>query len=257
MAASAMPPLNWTCPICGQTVLGEQTTCPNCTGAGASQPQAQPAQSQPRSPARRQSQSAQPPAGPACPHCGAVQPQLGLGFCTACGRPLAAQPQPAPPRRHGGNLQYQQSLTGTHVDRNDHVVNYNWYKFLLWMLVLGGLAFLAWLVFSGYQWGWHANPCKPPCTSAPSSTATANGASAAATKKSASMPSAQRAKRTAAHRPTQSAAPQRVQLSGSVDLVHHEAQTQTATPSAPPARPSTPEELDEATARWLEGQRNP
>lgn len=57
----------------------------------------------------------------------------------------------------------------------------------------------------------------------------------------------------------QPAAPQQVQISGFLDLVHHEAQTQAvaALPPPAPARRPTPEELDEATARWLESQRDP
>ncbi len=266
MATPAMPPLSWTCTQCGQPVPAGQPNCLNCTGAGA------PPLPVPRPPRHRLA-PAQPPAGPACPHCGAVQPQPGLGFCTACGRPLAAQPQPAPPapaqpaapraprraltnpppvaqsapRRHGGgNLQYQQRLSGLTVDRHENVINHNWYVFLLWILVLGGLALLAWLVFGGYQWGWHDNPCKPPCTSTSTGASASAGGIGTATKKSSST---RRATRKA-----QSATPRQVQISGSLDLVHHGVPTQTATAPArsSPASSSSLEEQEVQFWQWAE-----
>ncbi len=225
MAANPMPPLNWTCPVCGQTVPASQSTCPNCAGTGAP--------TTPAPPRPRPAPATPAPATPATPA-------------------PAAPPPPPPPQTHGSHQRYTHPLHAN-VARDENWVAHPWYVFLLWMLGIGGLAFLAWLFYGGFLLGWHANPCKDPCNSATAAAAPAPPVKTA-TRKSSPAPAAKKA----ARRQAQTTAPRQVQLSGSVDLVHHEAQIQTATPSAPPARPSTPEELDEATARWLEGgQRNP
>lgn len=240
MATPAMPPLNWNCPICRQTVPGGQPNCPNCAGAGAPATPASPRPTRSRpAPASASAPASTPATQPSAPAPAPIP--------TPRRTPATPPTPPPPPHAHGGNLQYQQNLSGVSVDRNENIINHKWYKFLLWILVLGGLALLAWLVYGGFLWGWHANPCKPPCVAAaapapPVKTAAHKSSPAPASKRS---------------RPAISAAPQQVQLSGSVDLVHHEGQqTQIATPPAP-ARRLTPEELDEATTRWLEGQRDP
>lgn len=238
MAAPAMPPLNWTCPVCGQPVPAGQA-CPNCaagTGAPPATPQRPPrhqrqAPQQP-APAPAQTPAAQQPAQPAAPRAPHTAP---------ANPPPAAQPAP---RRHGGNLQYQQRLTGVSVDRNENLINHNWYRFLLWMLGIGGLAFLAWLFYGGFLLGWHANPCKDPCP--------ATSAAAPAPAKAIRTTPAPAVRKTAS-RPVASTVPRQVQVSGSLDLVHHTDQ-RSAAPAPTPTRRLTPEELDEATARWLENQ---
>jgi hypothetical protein len=226
-----------------------------------------------------------PPAPPRSPRPRSTPPAPNR-FCTGCGRQLPAPGQPCPacnppapapapppppvppvappvpPRRraaapaapapaqppavpHGTRQQYVHPVR-TSVGRDENWVAHGFYVFLLWALVVGGLALLAWLVFGGYQWGWHANPCKPPCVSAPEAPSSGSAAPAGQQR-----PSPTRS----ATRPTRPPAPQQVQVSGSLDLVHHEGQqTQTATAPAVPARRPTLEELDEATARWLEGR---
>lgn len=61
-------------------------------------------------------------------------------------------------------LTYASKLRNITVNRDEDLVAHNWYRFLLWALGVGGAAFLMWFVFVGYQWGYHANPCTPPCT---------------------------------------------------------------------------------------------
>ncbi len=240
--ATTLPPLSWTCSQCGQQVpAGGQTTCPNplCAG-GTSQPQPPAPQSQ----SRPRRQSAQLPAGSICPHCGAVQPLPGLAFCTACGRPLAAarpqqpvppaapraprrapaNPPPAaqPPVHYGSGVQYIHPVRATR-GRDEHWLSRWLFLTLLGLAIVGGLALLAWLMYGGFLLGWHANPCKPPCVAAiavPSSTAPARAAKP--------TPATKKAVRS---RPAVSAAPRQVQVSGSLDLVHHDAQTQAATPA--------------------------
>lgn len=61
-------------------------------------------------------------------------------------------------------IQYQAvALQNVTVDRDEDLIAHPWHRFLLWALLIGGISFLGWLVFGGYQWGYHANPCKPPC----------------------------------------------------------------------------------------------
>lgn len=248
MATPAMPPLNWTCPQCSQQVPAVQTTCPTCAGTGGPPPPTPPRPARPR-PA---------PATPATPAPAPATPAPAPAPATSRPRGTApATPPATPPTHSGGNMQYQQNLAGVSVSRNENLINHNWYRFLLWMLAIGGFAFLAWLFYGGFLAGWHANPCKPPCVAATAASVSPTSASAVPVRPPRPVPVASQT--AARRRPTQPA-PQQVQLSGSVDLVHHEAQTQTSTPSAPARRStrrSTPEELDEATARWLEGQRNP
>lgn len=51
------------------------------------------------------------------------------------------------------------------INRDEHVVARPWYWFLSRpMLLIGGPAILAWFIFGGYQWGYHVNPCTPPCS---------------------------------------------------------------------------------------------
>ena len=115
-----------------------------------------------------------PPLTWTCPTCGANVPagQLTCSNCAGAGNPppapaprlQRAPATPPPPQAHGGNVQYQQRLTSVQVSRNENLINHNWYRFLLWMLRIGGAAALLWLFYGGFLLGWHANPCKPPCT---------------------------------------------------------------------------------------------
>jgi len=223
---AAIPPLSWTCPQCSQTFPASQENCPNCAGVGNPPP-----------PTPRPSRSRQTSTSSAGPSAAST-----------------SQPQRAPatpsPQAHGGNLQYQQMLTGVSVDRNENLINHNWYKFLLWMLVLGGLALLAWLFYGEFLWGWHANPCKSPCVAAPAviTTHTAPARPAA--------PRPSPAPRPAAAKPT----PAPVDLSP-VERGLNRIADSISRPAAEPTRMTdprpTPQELDEETARWLEGQRDP
>jgi hypothetical protein len=47
-ATTPIPPLFWTCPQCGQPVLGGQSSCPTCAGAGTPPPPALPPVRPPR-----------------------------------------------------------------------------------------------------------------------------------------------------------------------------------------------------------------
>lgn len=71
-------------------------------------------------------------------------------------------PNPNPPVLPvGGNP------CGGVINRDEDLVMHLWYWVLTRLVLpIGGLAFLAWLVFGVYQWGFHANPSTPPCNSA-------------------------------------------------------------------------------------------
>jgi hypothetical protein len=128
---------------------------------------------------------------------------------------------------------------------------------LLGALIIGGLAFLAWLVYGSFLWGWYANPCKPPCVSAPATTtvstvgpATTTAPTSPAAATPAAVPATPTAKPSPAGarvRPVAPAPPRRVEISGSLDLIHHEGQTPGATTAqvAAPAQSAelSPEEL--------------
>ncbi len=226
MAVNPIPPLAWTCPQCGQSVPAGQSNCPNCAGAGAPPPPA------PRPPHPRPAPPLPAPA-PAAPR---VVPRRA---------PANPPAQPAaPPPHHGTRQQYVHPLRAN-VGRDENWIAHGLFVFFVWMTVLGGLALLGWLFYGGFLWGWRANPCKPPCVTTPTS---ASIAPARAKKPAPAV------RRTATRQPPvqPAAAPQQVQVSGSLDLVLHEAQTQTATPAQRP-------NLEDQEARfwkWTEG-RNP
>lgn len=143
--------------------------------------------------------------------------------------------------------QYNHALLATtRVQRDEDWVAHRWYRFLLWMLGIGGAAILCWLFYGGFMMGRWTVP-KPTTTTSASVVAPAILSLAPA----APSPARVVTPRPAAQ-PATPAAPQQVQISGSLDLVYHNQKTQTATPTA--TQP-TPQNRDEAWAQHLE--RNP
>jgi hypothetical protein len=234
MATGPIPLLSWACPQCGQQVPAGQATCPNqnCAGVGAPPPSA------PRPPRPAPAPPAPPPPPPAQPPVPAPVPQPQ--------RVAPVAPPPAP-QAHGGNLQYRQRLTGVSVNRNENLINHNWYRFLLWMLRIGGAAALLWLFYGGFLLGWHANPCKPPCTAVVAATVP--------TSVSASLP-VPPAVSIAVSQPA-APAPPPLDLSPVERGLNRIADELSRPVTAEPARVNphpVPQELDEATARWLENR---
>lgn len=133
-------------------------------------------------------------------------------------------------------------LKTTQIQRDEDWVNHNWYRFLLWMLRIGGAAVLLWLVYGGFKLGrWTAPRLTTPAATA--SVATPIVAPSPA-------PRAAKPRPAAPTQPTvQPATPQQIQISGSLDLVHHNQKTQT---TAPTAIQPTPQNRDEAWAQHLE-----
>ena len=233
MAAAPLPPLNWVCPTCGVNVPAGQN-CPNC-GPAAGAPAPQPPQPQPPRPrVPRLAPAPQPqPAPPA-----------GGG----------APPQPPPPPAavpHGTRQQYTHPVQ-TNRGRDENWIAHGLFIFFLWISVLGSMALLSWLVFGSYQWGWHANPCKPPCgVSAPAPTT-------APARRPSPAPSRQSTRSATPAAPQQPA----VDLTPVERGLNRIADSLSSQPAAEPTRETysrrpTPEGLDDATARWLEGQQDP
>jgi hypothetical protein len=242
MATSAMPPLSWTCPQCGQQVSAGQKACPNCSaGAGVPPPPAPPRRPRPR-PAPQPAPAPPPP--PPQPPQPPVPPPPAVPV---------APPPPLPPCR-GTRQQYWHPVQAN-AWRDENWVSHSWYVFLLWILVLGGLAILAWLLYGGYQWGWHANPCKPPCTAPAAPPVPVRPTTARRPSPAAPRP-------VVAPAPTPAARPAPTPPVALIDLspvergLNRIADSISSRPAAEPARANnprpTPKELDEATARWLE-----
>jgi len=175
----------------------------------------------------------------------------------AAQQPAAQPTQPPAPRRgaaapaqpsvhYGTRVQYTHPVRATR-GRDEHWLSRWLFLALLGLAILGGLAIMGWAVFGSYQWGWHANPCKPPCVAAPAviTTHTAPARPAA--------PRPSPAPRPAAAKPT----PAPVDLSP-VERGLNRIADSISQPAAEPARVnnhrSTLEEQEAQFWQWAEGR---
>lgn len=177
-----------------------------------------------------------------CPWCRQEVPS-GQANCPNCASPtlVSAPAPPAPPPPAPPAPQPRRAAPATPPPPQAHTAR-GWRQLWIFLvgLVLGTIFALVALLFLP-RFATSSAPVAP--------------AAAATHTRTRRPPASSRA----AARQAQPAAPSRIELSGNVDVTLHEAQTQaiTALPPPAPARRPTPEELDEATARWLEGQRDP
>jgi len=161
-----------------------------------------------------------------------------------------APPPPLPPCR-GTRQQYWHPVQAN-AWRDENWVSHSWYVFLLWILVLGGLAILAWLLYGGFSLGRVTAPVRTPAGTAATGTAVMQTRPPARQRPS-PAPRAETRPAPAPPAPPVDLSPVERGLNRIADSI---SSRPAAEPARIPRRP-TPEELDEATARWLEGRRDP